>query len=166
MVFFLPFYISLSSELRTPVVTAKYPLAHICYPQYLFFNFSNSCCNFRLLFPFMYCTAFDAVSILAYAHDLDIWSHLLCLCNSLSILPLLFFGISLLCLHTIPDTDILYKTLYDTADRTRYARFSYIPCFIILKYSPKGEAFPHFPRHGNKRKSESINIFLYTQKKH
>ena len=42
-----------------PDVATKYPRAHRCYPQYLFFNSWNSHCNFLLLFSFIYCTTFD-----------------------------------------------------------------------------------------------------------
>ena len=48
-----------SSWVTLPTVETKYPLAHRCWPQYRFFRCVNSMRCFRLVFPLIYCTAFE-----------------------------------------------------------------------------------------------------------
>ena len=67
-------YSSIVSLSTAPTVPQKYPLAHICCPQYLFFNSGNSSCiNFDDL-PFKYCIIWLGDRFVGHDNSICTWS--------------------------------------------------------------------------------------------
>jgi hypothetical protein len=57
-----------------PGANQKYPLAHMCCPQYRFRNSGNSACRFRLDLPLMYCASFAGDRTGGADNNRCIWS--------------------------------------------------------------------------------------------
>ena len=55
-------YSAITSSVTLPLLTAKYPLAHRCFPQNSFCNFLFDCKSLRALTPFKRCINFDTLS--------------------------------------------------------------------------------------------------------
>ena len=70
-------YFLMVSSSTCPTVPQKYPRAHICCPQYLFFNSGNSSCSKCDDLPFRYCAIWLGDIVVGHESNICTWSLLI-----------------------------------------------------------------------------------------
>ena len=114
----LSIYSFIISSVIAPTVAQKYPLAHKCWPQYLFLNCGYSSWSILELLPLRYWTIFAGARL--GGHDTRIWIWSFATWPLIIVIPLLWHVCisnsfnRCLCHYSESYSDILLSTLCDT----------------------------------------------------